>query len=85
VDAQNARIWTASVVIGIEPKSAQAGQRAVIKEPFAISAAPSGPGQLNLRTSGMLFQELAGHDHALDLAGAFVDLGGRRAVSSFRR
>jgi hypothetical protein len=25
VDAQNARIWTASVVIGIEPKSAQNG------------------------------------------------------------
>jgi len=25
VDAQNARIWTASVVIGIEPKSTQIG------------------------------------------------------------
>jgi hypothetical protein len=25
VDAQNARIWTASVVIGIEPKSTQMG------------------------------------------------------------
>jgi hypothetical protein len=25
VDAQNARIWTASVVIGIEPKSTQNG------------------------------------------------------------
>jgi hypothetical protein len=25
VDAQKARIWTASVVIGIEPKSAQNG------------------------------------------------------------
>jgi hypothetical protein len=25
VDAQNAQIWTASVVIGIEPKSAQIG------------------------------------------------------------
>jgi len=25
VDAQNAQIWTASVVIGIEPKSAQNG------------------------------------------------------------
>jgi hypothetical protein len=25
MDAQNARIWTASVVIGIEPKSAQIG------------------------------------------------------------
>jgi len=30
-------------------------------------------------------EELAGHDHALDLVGAFVDLGGRGPVGSFRR
>ena len=30
-------------------------------------------------------QQLAGHDRALDLVGALVDLGGRRPVGSFRR
>jgi hypothetical protein len=48
VDAQNARIWTASVVIGIEPKSAQAGHRAVTKGTFAMSAARRASVQLNL-------------------------------------
>jgi hypothetical protein len=32
-----------------------------------------------------LFQDLAGHHHALDLIGALVDLGGRGPGGSFRR
>jgi hypothetical protein len=32
-----------------------------------------------------LLKELAGHDHALDLVGALVDLGDRRPAGSFRR
>jgi hypothetical protein len=32
----------------------------------------------------MLLQKLAGHDHALDLVGALVDLGDGRAAGSFR-
>jgi hypothetical protein len=32
-----------------------------------------------------LLEELAGHDDALDLVGALVDLGGRGPDGSFRR
>ena len=32
-----------------------------------------------------LFQQVAGHDHALDLVGALVDLGDRGPDGSFRR
>jgi hypothetical protein len=37
VDAQKAQIWTASVVIGIEPKSAQIGGylKSIWKEPWS--------------------------------------------------
>jgi hypothetical protein len=37
--------------------------------------------------SGLILalEELAGHDHALDLAGALVDLGDRGPRSSFCR
>jgi hypothetical protein len=33
----------------------------------------------------LLLQELAGHDEALDLVGALVDLGDRGPDGSFRR
>jgi hypothetical protein len=33
----------------------------------------------------LVLQELPGHHHALDLAGALADLGGRRPVGSYRR
>jgi lactate dehydrogenase-like 2-hydroxyacid dehydrogenase len=37
-----------------------------------------------LRHHDSLLQQLASHDHALDLVGALVDLGDSRAAGSFR-
>jgi hypothetical protein len=44
------------------------------------------PAGLNRGTqTRMLLQELPGHDHALDLVGALVDLGDSGPSGSFRR
>jgi len=42
-------------------------------------------GQAQFPQVRLLLQQLAGHDHALDLVGALVDLGDRRAAGSSRR
>ena len=70
------------------------GPGAADKGACSSRAAPSSPGGANpSRDSTALawrgprsaLQELAGHDHALDLVGALVDLGDRGPVGSFRR